>query len=157
MRVLTEIKNRGVADVCMLVCDGLKGLPEVVGQVWWMVRAGQRLTGAEHLVTLTRSGSSGDEGRIVDVRQDVIVVCGVLTLQPGRLRGTAAGTSRRLDAPHDEPDVVVHGEWEAAGANSVVVLVHGGFGSRAGESRVHLGNAPPEPSCYMITANCESV
>jgi putative transposase len=34
MRVLTELKNRGVADVCMLVCDGLKGLPEVVTQVW---------------------------------------------------------------------------------------------------------------------------
>jgi hypothetical protein len=28
--VLTEIKNRGVEDVCMVVCDGLKGLP--VGQ-----------------------------------------------------------------------------------------------------------------------------
>ena len=28
LRVLTEIKNRGVRDVCMLVCDGLKGLPE---------------------------------------------------------------------------------------------------------------------------------
>jgi len=34
LRILTEIKNRGVGDVCMLVCDGLKGLPEVVGQVW---------------------------------------------------------------------------------------------------------------------------
>lgn len=34
LRVLAEIKNRGVADVCMLVCDGLKGLPEVVTQVW---------------------------------------------------------------------------------------------------------------------------
>jgi transposase-like protein len=34
LRVLTEIKNRGVADVCMLVCDGLKGLPDTVGQVW---------------------------------------------------------------------------------------------------------------------------
>jgi transposase-like protein len=34
MRVLTELRNRGVADVCMLVCDGLKGLPEVVTQVW---------------------------------------------------------------------------------------------------------------------------
>jgi transposase-like protein len=34
MRVLTEVRNRGVADVCMLVCDGLKGLPEVVAQVW---------------------------------------------------------------------------------------------------------------------------
>jgi transposase-like protein len=26
-RVLSEIKNRGVRDVCLLVCDGLKGLP----------------------------------------------------------------------------------------------------------------------------------
>ncbi|MFD0867276.1 IS256 family transposase [Tessaracoccus lubricantis] len=33
-QVLTEIKNRGVADVLMLVCDGLKGLPESVGNVW---------------------------------------------------------------------------------------------------------------------------
>jgi transposase-like protein len=32
--VLTEIKNRGVEDVLMLVCDGLKGLPDAVGNVW---------------------------------------------------------------------------------------------------------------------------
>ena len=34
MHVLTEIKNRGVADVCMVVCDGLKGLPEAIEAVW---------------------------------------------------------------------------------------------------------------------------
>lgn len=34
MSVLTDIKNRGVADVFFLVCDGLKGLPEAVGAVW---------------------------------------------------------------------------------------------------------------------------
>jgi putative transposase len=34
LRVLSEIKNRGVADVLMLVCDGLKGLPDAVSQVW---------------------------------------------------------------------------------------------------------------------------
>ncbi|SDB80408.1 Transposase (or an inactivated derivative) [Raineyella antarctica] len=33
-QVLTEIKNRGVEDVLMLVCDGLKGLPESVANVW---------------------------------------------------------------------------------------------------------------------------
>jgi putative transposase len=33
LRVLTEFKNRGVRDVCMLVCDGLKGLPDAVGAV----------------------------------------------------------------------------------------------------------------------------
>jgi transposase-like protein len=34
MSVLTDLKNRGVADVFFLVCDGLKGLPEVVSNVW---------------------------------------------------------------------------------------------------------------------------
>jgi transposase-like protein len=34
LRVLTEIKNRGVADCCIVVCDGLKGLPEAIGTVW---------------------------------------------------------------------------------------------------------------------------
>jgi putative transposase len=34
LRVLAEIKNRGVADVLMVVCDGLKGLPDAVAAVW---------------------------------------------------------------------------------------------------------------------------
>ncbi|WP_157009235.1 IS256 family transposase [Agromyces laixinhei] len=34
MSVLTDIKNRGVKDTFFLVCDGLKGLPDVVGNVW---------------------------------------------------------------------------------------------------------------------------
>jgi putative transposase len=34
LRVLSEIKNRGTQDVCIVVCDGLKGLPDAVGQVW---------------------------------------------------------------------------------------------------------------------------
>lgn len=34
LHILTEIKNRGVGDVLMLVCDGLRGLPEAVETVW---------------------------------------------------------------------------------------------------------------------------
>ena len=34
LSVLTDLKNRGVNDVFFLVCDGLKGLPEVVSSVW---------------------------------------------------------------------------------------------------------------------------
>jgi len=34
LRVLAELKNRGVGDVCIVVCDGLKGLPEAIEQVW---------------------------------------------------------------------------------------------------------------------------
>jgi len=32
--VLTEIKNSGVTDVCIVVCDGLQGLPETITTVW---------------------------------------------------------------------------------------------------------------------------
>ena len=34
MGVLTDLRNRGVRDVFFVVCDGLKGLPEVVANVW---------------------------------------------------------------------------------------------------------------------------
>ncbi|WP_344922629.1 IS256 family transposase, partial [Plantactinospora mayteni] len=34
LHVLTEIRNRGVRDVCMVVCDGLKGLPEAITTTW---------------------------------------------------------------------------------------------------------------------------
>ena len=33
-RVLSEILSRGVQDVCIVVCDGLKGLPEAINSVW---------------------------------------------------------------------------------------------------------------------------
>jgi len=32
--VLTEIKNRGTTDVCIVVCDGLSGLSDAVTSVW---------------------------------------------------------------------------------------------------------------------------
>jgi putative transposase len=34
MRVLSEIKNRGTQDCLIVVCDGLKGLPEAIATVW---------------------------------------------------------------------------------------------------------------------------
>jgi transposase-like protein len=34
LRVLTEVRNRGTSDVCIVVCDGLKGLPDAVATVW---------------------------------------------------------------------------------------------------------------------------
>lgn len=33
-QVCTDLKNRGLADICILLCDGLKGLPEQVDTVW---------------------------------------------------------------------------------------------------------------------------
>jgi putative transposase len=34
MSMLTELRNRGVADVCIVCCDGLKGLPDAIGATW---------------------------------------------------------------------------------------------------------------------------
>jgi transposase-like protein len=34
MSVLAELKTRGVADVCIVCCDGLTGLPDAIGAVW---------------------------------------------------------------------------------------------------------------------------
>ena len=34
LAVLTDLKNRGVTDVCMVVCDGLRGLPESITTTW---------------------------------------------------------------------------------------------------------------------------
>lgn len=64
MSVLTEVRNRGVKDVFFLVCDGLKGLPEVVGNVWplatvqtciiHLIRNTFRLAGRQHWDALKR-------------------------------------------------------------------------------------------------------
>ncbi len=34
LAVLTELKNRGIRDTMFVVCDGLKGLPDVVATTW---------------------------------------------------------------------------------------------------------------------------
>lgn len=34
LQVLTEIRNRGTTDVCIVVCDGLKGLPDAIETTW---------------------------------------------------------------------------------------------------------------------------
>jgi putative transposase len=34
LQVLTEVKNRGVDDVCIVVCDGLRGLSESIEATW---------------------------------------------------------------------------------------------------------------------------
>src|SRR5690606_21372496 len=34
LQVFTELNNRGVEDICILVCDGLKGMVDSVSTVW---------------------------------------------------------------------------------------------------------------------------
>jgi putative transposase len=62
--VLTEIRNRGVADVCIVVCDGLKGLPDAINTTWplaivqtcvlHLIRNTFRLAGRQHWDAMAR-------------------------------------------------------------------------------------------------------
>jgi transposase-like protein len=58
LQVLTEIKNRGTEDVCIVVCDGLKGLPDAIEATWPMAIT---QTCVLHLIRNTfRLASRGD-------------------------------------------------------------------------------------------------
>jgi transposase-like protein len=64
LHVLTEIKNRGVGDVLMVVCDGLTGLPDAISAVWpatitqtcvvHLLRNSFRYAGRQHYEATTR-------------------------------------------------------------------------------------------------------
>lgn len=56
--VLTEIANRGVDDVCFLICDGLKGLPDAANAVWPQTIV---QTCVVHLLRNTHRYASGDD------------------------------------------------------------------------------------------------
>jgi putative transposase len=62
--VLTEIRNRGVTDVCIVCCDGLKGLPDAINNTWptaitqtcvlHLIRSTFRLAGRRHWERMAR-------------------------------------------------------------------------------------------------------
>src|ERR1044071_5103245 len=63
--VCTELRNRGVEDVLMAVCDGLKGLPEAIAEVWpqtvvqtcvvHLLRASFRYAGRQHYDAIAKA------------------------------------------------------------------------------------------------------
>jgi transposase-like protein len=65
LHVLTEIKNRGVGDVLMVVCDGLTGLPDAISAVWpatitqtcvvHLLRNSFRYAGRQHYEAIARA------------------------------------------------------------------------------------------------------
>jgi putative transposase len=64
LSVLSEVKARGVADVCIVCCDGLTGLPDAIGVVWpaatvqlcvvHLIRASLRYASRKYWVPLSR-------------------------------------------------------------------------------------------------------
>ncbi|GAA2536283.1 IS256 family transposase [Winogradskya humida] len=65
LQVLTELKNRGVEDACMVVCDGLKGLPDAIAATWplavvqtcviHLLRASFRYAGRQHWAEIAKA------------------------------------------------------------------------------------------------------
>src|SRR5215475_12164131 len=64
MSVLSELRSRGVADVCIVCCDGLTGLPDAIGVTWpaavvqlcvvHLIRASLRYASKRYWVPLTK-------------------------------------------------------------------------------------------------------
>lgn len=64
MTMLTDLRNRGIADVLIVCCDGLKGLPDAIRGIWpdatvqtcvvHLVRNSLRLTSKKHWGAVTR-------------------------------------------------------------------------------------------------------
>src|SRR5262245_7939770 len=64
LTVLSELKSRGVADVCIVCCDGLTGLPDAINVTWpqavvqlcvvHLIRASLRYASKKYWVPLTK-------------------------------------------------------------------------------------------------------
>jgi transposase-like protein len=76
LTVLSELKSRKVADVCIVCCDGLTGLPDAISAAWpqavvqlcvvYIVRASLRYASCKYWVPLARDlrpvCTAADEG-----------------------------------------------------------------------------------------------
>lgn len=65
MATLAELRNRGIEDVMIVCCDGLKGLPESINEIWpkaavqlcvvHLVRASLRYASKQHWGAITKA------------------------------------------------------------------------------------------------------
>ena len=64
LNMLTELKNRGILDACIVCCDGLKGLPDAIAATWpqatvqtcvvHLIRNSLRYASKKHWQAITR-------------------------------------------------------------------------------------------------------
>ena len=111
LQVLTEIKNRGVEDACMVVCDGLKGLPESIEATWPLAIV---QTCVLHLIRNTfRLASRADWDKMAR------------DLRPVYTAVNEADAASRLDEFHDiwgQKYPAIKGLWSSAWAEFVPFL-----------------------------------
>ena len=111
--MLTEIKNRGVDDACIVVCDGLKGLPESIEATWPLAVI---QTCVLHLIRNTfRLASRRDWDKMAK------------DLRPVYTAVNEADAQVRLDEYHDkwgEQYPAIRTLWSNAGSEFVPFLDH---------------------------------
>lgn len=111
LQVLTEVKNRGVEDVCIVCCDGLKGLPDAIGATWPLAVV---QTCVLHLIRNTfRLASRADWDRMAR------------DLRPVYTAVNEADAQARLEEFHDAWGAkypAIKGLWDAAWAEFVPFL-----------------------------------
>jgi putative transposase len=90
LTVLSELKSRGVADVCIVCCDGLTGLPDAIGVVW------PQATVQLCVVHLILAALRVEEGLGADHQRSAHHLH---RGRPGRGRGRARGVRRAMVGP----------------------------------------------------------
>jgi len=79
MSMLTELRNRGIADVCIVCCDGLKGLPDAIAATWPLATV---QTCVVHLVRSSlRYASKADWAKIAAQLKTVYTAATVATAE----------------------------------------------------------------------------
>ena len=87
MSMLTELRNRGIADVCIVCCDGLKGLPDAIAATWPLATV---QTCVVHLVRSSlRYASKADWGKIT-AELKVVYTAATVTVAEQRFAEFAA-------------------------------------------------------------------
>ncbi|MEU6012154.1 IS256 family transposase [Streptomyces sp. NPDC047453] len=119
--VLTEIKNRGVRDVLMLVCDGLSALPDAVNTVWpqtvvqtssvhtpwWReMPAGHRASGRGPMQTRCLRGPHADLSLPLEAGRELASGSCASSAEMRYQRGRPVGDLDRQDGSHGS--LVIH-------------------------------------------------
>ncbi|WP_432190707.1 transposase, partial [Streptomyces sp. Tue6028] len=115
MAVLSELRNRGIEDVCIVACDGLKGLPDAVTATWpkatvqtssvhtswWReLPAGHRASGRGLMQTCCLRGPHADLSLPLEAGRELAGGSRASSVEMRYQRGRPVGDLNRQDGTH---------------------------------------------------------
>ena len=140
LQVLTELKNRGVADVCIAVCDGLKGLPDAITTAWPLTTVQQCII---HLLRNTFRYARGSTGTSRQ-RPQPVYTAAVRIRGPGPIGGLRreAGHPVSGDQPHQLHVTALHGDPDAPRDRGLGLCRRAAGSCDPGQCRLRVGQDP---------------